>query len=146
MTTRQKAKFSKSTDKTEQPTAKVANRSGGHAQSRIDLQKQGHPRPAPRRSEEREVASRGAIGNRSPDRRSAPNTTAERTFRQDTKGAAIVTFLKRKDGATIAELSAAVGWQAHSVRGFLSGLLKRRGIATTSKKGDDGQRRYRIVP
>jgi hypothetical protein len=143
-TARQAAKPSKSTDKTEQPTAQVANRSEGHAQPGIDRRNQMRSGPT-RRSKEGEVASRGPTGKRSPGRRSAAAKPVERTFRPETKGALIVTFLKRKEGASIAELSTAAGWQAHSVRGFLSGLAKRRGIAITSKKGNDGQRRYRIA-
>ena len=37
------------------------------------------------------------------------------------------------------------GWQAHSVRGFLSGTVgKKMGLAVTSIKGDDGERTYAI--
>jgi hypothetical protein len=39
----------------------------------------------------------------------------------------------------------ATGWQAHSVRGFLSGTVgKKMGLAVTSSKGDDGERRYSV--
>lgn len=68
------------------------------------------------------------------------------TFRDGTKGSTIVGLLKLKNGATIAELTKATGWQAHSVRGFLSGSLKKKaGLAIVSEKGDDGERRYRIA-
>jgi hypothetical protein len=69
------------------------------------------------------------------------------TFRDGTKGSTIVGLLKLKNGATIAELTKATGWQAHSVRGFLSGALKEKvGLTIASEKGDDGERRYRIAP
>jgi hypothetical protein len=75
------------------------------------------------------------------------SSSAGDIFRSGSKGAAIVALLSRKDGATIAELSATTGWQAHSVRGFLSGSLKKRlGMEVTSEKGSDGQLRYRIAP
>lgn len=51
-------------------------------------------------------------------------------------------LLAQADGTTIAEMMSATGWQAHSVRGALSGSLKRRGITVTSDKAD-GVRRYR---
>jgi hypothetical protein len=39
-----------------------------------------------------------------------------------------------------------VGWQAHSVRGFLSGTLKKKlGLEVTSSKAADGERRYGIA-
>ena len=62
-----------------------------------------------------------------------------------TKSEKIIQLLKRRSGATIAELQNATGWQAHSVRGFLSGTLKKRmGLNVISEKAEDGPRRYRI--
>jgi hypothetical protein len=55
----------------------------------------------------------------------------------------IVAHLTRPDGASLADLVAATGWQAHSVRGALAGSLKKKGHAIVSKKVD-GERRYRI--
>jgi hypothetical protein len=52
-------------------------------------------------------------------------------------------LLKRKSGATIAEMTKATGWQQHSVRGALAGAMKKRGHTITSDKAD-GTRRYRI--
>ena len=52
-------------------------------------------------------------------------------------------MLVRPDGASLAELIAATGWQAHSVRGALAGSLKKKGHVILSEKSD-GQRRYRI--
>ena len=51
-------------------------------------------------------------------------------------------LLLAPEGASIAELVAATGWQQHSVRGAMAGSLKKRGLATTSEKVD-GIRRYR---
>ena len=55
----------------------------------------------------------------------------------------IVSLLTRPEGASLAELVAATGWQPHSVRGALAGSLKRKGHAVQSDKVD-GVRRYRI--
>ena len=52
-------------------------------------------------------------------------------------------LLKRKTGASIAEMAKATGWQQHSVRGAMAGALKKRGHAIASDK-IDGTRRYRI--
>jgi hypothetical protein len=63
-----------------------------------------------------------------------------------TKSEAVVALLKKTTGATINEMTSATGWQSHSVRGFLSGALKKKqGLSIKSEKGEDGQRRYRIA-
>ncbi len=65
--------------------------------------------------------------------------------RPATKSEKIIQLLNRRSGATIAELQKATGWQAHSVRGFLSGTLKKRmELNVISEKAEDGPRRYRI--
>ena len=60
-----------------------------------------------------------------------------------TKLALLVAHLSAPDGATIAELCKATGWQPHSVRGALAGALKRKGHVIRSEK-EAGLRRYRI--
>ena len=59
------------------------------------------------------------------------------------KGEQITALLKKAKGASIAELMKATGWRSHSVRGFLAGSLKRKGILVESEKVKD-ERRYRI--
>ena len=61
-----------------------------------------------------------------------------------TKIGQLETMLRTADGATVAQLSKALDWQAHSVRGAISGTLKRRGLAVTSEVRE-GERVYRIV-
>jgi len=51
------------------------------------------------------------------------------------------TLLTGNGGASIAEMTEATGWQAHSVRGAMAGALRKRGLAITSAKVD-GVRRY----
>jgi hypothetical protein len=61
------------------------------------------------------------------------------------KGATIIELLRRKQGATLAELSKATRWQPHSVRGFLSAQVgKKLGLKLESTKREDGQRVYQI--
>lgn len=57
--------------------------------------------------------------------------------------ARMLDLLEREEGATLADLCAATGWQAHSVRGAIAGNLKRRGIAVLSSRDETGTRRYR---
>lgn len=54
----------------------------------------------------------------------------------------LAALLARRNGASIAEMISATGWQPHSVHGALAGALKRRGLVITSEK-IDGVRRYR---
>lgn len=54
----------------------------------------------------------------------------------------IEALLLRPDGASIAEMLAVTGWQAHSLRGAMASALKKRGLAITSAKAG-GERRYR---
>lgn len=62
------------------------------------------------------------------------------------KSAAILKLLQRKRGATIAELQEVTGWQPHSVRGFLSGTVRKRmGLELKSEPGSDGVRRYTVA-
>ncbi|MFN0263233.1 DUF3489 domain-containing protein [Tepidamorphus sp. 3E244] len=55
----------------------------------------------------------------------------------------ILSLLTRPEGASIAELVEATGWQAHSVRGAIAGSLKKKGHAVSSQKVD-GVRRYTV--
>ena len=62
-----------------------------------------------------------------------------------TKSEKITALLRRAKGASIDELMNATGWQAHSVRGFLSGtLVKQKGLKLASEK-THGERRYRLI-
>ncbi len=72
--------------------------------------------------------------------------TSPPAVRPGTKQALMIDLLKHKKGATIAEIVAATGWQPHSVRGAISGALKKKlGLAVTSEKVGDGSRVYRIA-
>ena len=55
----------------------------------------------------------------------------------------VLALLSQPQGASLAELCAATGWQTHSVRGALAGSLKRKGHVVTSDKVE-GVRRYRV--
>jgi hypothetical protein len=53
--------------------------------------------------------------------------------------------MERKGGVTLAEIMTATGWQAHSVRGFISGTLgKKMGRTVESTKGENGDRVYTL--
>jgi hypothetical protein len=57
-----------------------------------------------------------------------------------------VALLQRSEASTIAELQEETGWQTHSVRGAISGTLRKKlGLDVTSKKGEGRGRVYRIA-
>jgi Protein of unknown function (DUF3489) len=63
-----------------------------------------------------------------------------------TKLAQLEAMLRRTDGATVEQISESLDWQTHSVRGAMSGALKKKqGLAITSEKTGDGRRVYRIA-
>ena len=83
-------------------------------------------------------ANKGATSAKSPKKEATG-------ARQGSKTAKVLDLLKRSGGASLKELMKATGWQAHSVRGFLSGTLgKKMGIAVTSTKAEGGERRYSV--
>ena len=51
---------------------------------------------------------------------------------------------RRKNGATITEIMEAMGWQKHTVRGFMAGAMKKAGYTVESFKLEGGERTYRI--
>ncbi|MGL5631700.1 MAG: DUF3489 domain-containing protein [Azovibrio sp.] len=64
--------------------------------------------------------------------------------RKNSKQAQVIEMLKRPEGATVKQICEATEWQAHTVRGALSGTLKKKlGFAITSTK-HDGERVYKI--
>ncbi|WP_252258320.1 DUF3489 domain-containing protein [Erythrobacter aurantius] len=71
-------------------------------------------------------------------------TSTTTTKKPATKLDTLEKLLKRRNGASIAEMTKATGWQQHSVRGALAGAMKKRGHTIASEK-IDGTRRYRIV-
>ena len=72
-------------------------------------------------------------------------TVQKKSIRPGTKLATIVDLLHRNKGATIAEIVDATGWQPHSVRGAISGSLKKKmGLTVTSETVEGRGRVYRI--
>jgi hypothetical protein len=69
-----------------------------------------------------------------------PQSEEKRPSKQD----AVIAMLRRPEGATVAEVASATGWQRHTVRGVFSGTLKKKlGLSIASAKEERG-RVYRI--
>lgn len=85
------------------------------------------------------------VGPAATDDDSTPEPRQPRS-REGTKQAQLIAMLRRPEDATIAQVIEATGWQPHTVRGAISGALKKkRGLEVTSEKGEKGEQVYRIA-
>lgn len=74
-----------------------------------------------------------------------PRSSSARTRTEGSKTDMVLKKLRSAKGATIAQLGETTGWQPHSVRGFLSAVVRKKlGLTLVSEIGKDGVRRYRI--
>lgn len=63
-----------------------------------------------------------------------------------TKVGQLEAMLRRPQGATIGQIAKTLDWQTHSVRGAISGSLKKKqGLTIVAEKVADGDRIYRVV-
>ena len=98
-----------------------------------------------------------ALAKKAPPKGKGGNTSAKAAKRRKGKAAAptivrrgtkqqvLIDLLRRAEGATIEEAIEATGWQAHSIRGAISGALKKKvGLDVTSERIEGRGRVYRI--
>ena len=105
---------------------------------------------APRKP--RVAPDKGKAGKQATPAKKAPKAAkgakpAKRTTgaREGSKTGQALALLRRPGGATLAELMKALSWQAHSVRGFISGTLgKKMDLPVASLKNKAGERVYKI--
>ena len=75
----------------------------------------------------------------------APVTTASAPASAASKQARLITLLRSPKGGTIDQMTELTGWQAHTVRGTISGVLRKRLSLNVICSGEPGSRAYRIV-
>jgi hypothetical protein len=98
------------------------------------------------------VAKRRKVGDRAalidqlwPAIEALPDPEPQSNARPPSKQDGVIAMLRRAEGATIDEVASATGWQRHTVRGVLSGTLKKKlGLTLASAKEERG-RVYRIA-
>ena len=74
------------------------------------------------------------------------NTIAKPDVVAPSKTEQVLKKLRTAKGVTVAQIAEATGWQLHSVRGFLSGSVKKKlGLNLVSEVAKDGTRRYRVI-
>jgi hypothetical protein len=97
--------------------------------------------PAKAKATKKTTAAKNA-----PKGKKAANSAESAGPRDGSKTAQVVAMLQRKNGATLQEIIDKMGWQRHTVRGFMAGAMKKAGYAVESFKSDKGERTYRIPP
>jgi hypothetical protein len=125
------------------------------------IQSLGAPeQPQPERPTKAKAARKAKGGARAPKGAPAKGKTAKKTtagknapkgqkkaagaVREGSKTAQVVAMLQRKNGATLSEIMEKMGWQKHTVRGFMAGAMKKAGYQVESFKSDKGERTYRL--
>lgn len=106
-------------------------------------QKKGAPKNAKKAAPPKKEAKSAAKPKEKATSKKASKPAAAR---EGSKKEIVLDLLRRKEGATMAEIAKATGWQNHSIRGFISGqLTKRMGLTVESSKNDSGGRMYHIA-
>lgn len=86
------------------------------------------------------------VATKTASKKAARSAAGKDEARSGTKKAIVLELLRRKEGATTAEIAKATNWQNHSIRGFISGnVTKTMGLAVESSKNEAGERTYRIA-
>jgi hypothetical protein len=90
-------------------------------------------------------ARKATPAKKAPKGRTKREVAKPKVARDGSKTAKILDLLKRPGGATSKDLMKATGWLPHSVRGFLSGTVRKKlGLTVTSTKGENGERTYSV--
>jgi hypothetical protein len=89
------------------------------------------------------VAPVETVASEEPTAEKTPKAPAK--AREGSKTEIVLALLRREGGVTAEELMSTTGWQAHSVRGFLSGTIRKKmGLDLVSGKTGDGKRTYSL--
>jgi hypothetical protein len=90
------------------------------------------------------AAKKATAAKKAPKAKKAAKAQETAGSREGSKTAQVVAMLQRKKGATLAEVMDTMGWQGHTVRGFMAGAMKKAGYQIESFKPEGGERTYRI--
>ena len=106
----------------------------------------GHARPGPAPLDVDSEIDAAVTSAEATWAKDAATVQARLGTRENSKQAEVIRMLQRPEGATINQICAVTGWQAHTVRGTFAGAFKKKlGLAITSEKPEGGERVYKIV-
>lgn len=88
--------------------------------------------------------SREATARPAASKRPLPQALVPQPVRESSKLNTVLAMLRAPDGTTIVDIMKVTGWQSHSVRGFLTGVIRKRLKLELVSDKVDGERRYRI--
>ena len=109
-----------------------------------DTEKSGPSQAAASMSRQRKTAPARPRGKA---RKPSPTGPKRRAARAQSKQDQVIQMLRRQSGVSVGDIIAKTGWQPHSVRGFFSGLVRKKlKLPLVSDVGKDGVRRYHIAP
>jgi hypothetical protein len=93
------------------------------------------------------AAQEPAVAEEAATRKKSSRKRTERPVSHDgSKQSEVLALLRRPGGASLEELMTVTGWQAHTVRGFISGTVgKKLGLTVESTRGEDKVRIYRLA-
>jgi len=115
------------------------------AKSRHKLVSRANDSKTKTRNSVRRTTARKAIQVTEPAAHQQPQPASQSTTRHQSKKAHIIAMLRAPSGATIEAMARTAKWQPHSVRGFLSGVVRKKlGLTLVSADGENG-RVYRIT-
>src|SRR5204862_7982135 len=99
-------------------------------------------KPAPKKSYPKPKPARAKI---KPAQPAVAPSDAGKKAEAASKQSRVIAMLQSSAGTTIAAMMQATGWQQHSVRGFLAGVVRKRLKLKLGSKKVDGQRVYQIA-
>ncbi len=103
--------------------------------------------PAATGAPKRQTATKSPTKGKRRDAARPGAKRASNVAREGSKKAEVLDLMRRKPGVSLEAIMKATGWQAHTVRGFVSGtLIKKLGLKVESFRNDDKERTYRIKP
>lgn len=92
----------------------------------------------------RKKSSQSGSPARKPPKRSVPQAPSSSS--STAKTACLLALLSNRIGVSVEAMADAVGWQSHSIRGFLAGCVRKKlHLELCSEKGPDGARLYRTI-
>jgi hypothetical protein len=111
--------------------------------STIDSENTSHPAPQPTQPKGRRKSAQKTKSAKKAGR--AKKTASKPKADRSNKKAEVISMTKRPKGATLPKIMETTGWQAHTVRGFVSILGSKGGEKIESSKNSAGERTYRIA-